>query len=293
MERELWSWITRAIRDVSRSHRDSNAHTHSTATVVRTYLWAVLHDRPTAWACDRRAWDDRTRPPRLPSQPTMSRRLRTDAAAEFLYAVGRRLSSAVPSDHPLFKAIDGKPLAVSAHSRDRDATWGYGAGKRLRGYKLHLIDSGKPMPAAFDIQPMSVAEDRVAEALIPTLTGAGYLLADASYDNNRLYLAAAEVGHRFVAPRRKPYTGLKTWPRSNPHRLAAIATLETHRWGGNRLGPQLMKLRRSIETTFGNLTGFAAGLTHLPPWVRGLTRVKTYVHAKLIINAARIRRLRE
>lgn len=293
MERELWAWIMRAVHDVGRSRHDSNYHTHPTARIVRTFLWAVLHDRPVAWACDPRAWDDRTRPRRLPSQPTMSRRLKTDAVAGFLHAVGQRLSSAVPADHPLLKMIDGKPLAVAVHSRDGEATWGRGAGRLQRGYKIHWIDSGKPMPERFEVHPMNVAESRVAEAMIPHLTGTGYLLADASYDSHRLYAAAASNHHRLLAPRRKPGTPPAAWRRPHPDRLAAIATLETARWGGNRFGPSLMNQRSRIETVFANLTSFHAGLTHLPPWVRGLGRVRRYVHAKLIINAARIRNNRE
>jgi len=61
MERELWAWLMVGLRDVKRSFRDSAYHT--TATVIRVYLWAVLHDRPTAWACDPRP----RVPPRCPA----------------------------------------------------------------------------------------------------------------------------------------------------------------------------------------------------------------------------------
>lgn len=292
MERELWSWIMRAIRDVSRTTRDTAYHTHGTDKIVRVYLWAVLHDRPTCWACDRRAWDRRTRPERLPSQPTMSRRLRSVAVRRFMQRLGRRLNGRLPSRHPLFKVIDGKPLTVAPHSRDRHATWGYGAGHRARGYKLHLVDSGKPMPEHFAVTTLKVAEARVARRLVPRLTGAGYLLADAAYDDDRLYRSAAATGHRFVAPRRRQYTGVYAGKPFHPDRLRAVATLESNPPLGDRFGDHLMHIRRQIETTFGNLASFGAGLTHLPPWVRGLCRVRLFVHAKLLINAARIRRLR-
>jgi hypothetical protein len=189
------------------------------------------------------------------------------------------------------KLLDGKPLTVSANSRDTDAAWGFGASQKGKGYKLHMIDSGKPMPERFEVHPMNVAESRVARRMIPTLTGVGYIVADANYDDNRLYEAAASVAHRFIAPRRRPHTGLATWPRSHPERLRAIATLEAAPLVGNTFGKHLMHLRRQIETTFGNLCSFFAGLTHLPPWVRGLPRVRLFVHAKLIINAARIRNI--
>lgn len=291
MERELWAWLMKALRDVGRSRRDTAYHTHATRLIVRTYLWATLHDRPVVWACDRRHWDRRTRPARLPSQSTMSRRLRTDAVREFLEALGRRLSGQLAPTLWLLKLIDGKPLTVPAHSKDRDATWGRGAGQKARGYKLHLIYSGKPMPERFAVHPLNVAESRVARQLIPDLTGTGYLVADAGYDDARLYELAAGCEHRFLAPRRKPNTGLahKTHP---PDRLRAIDTLELAPRVGHRFGEHLQKLRGRIETAFGNLAAFAAGLHHLPPWVRRLHRVRLYVHAKLLINAARIRCIR-
>ena len=137
MEHELWDRLMRAIQDVSRSRRDSAYHTHATALIVRTYLWAVLHHRPTSWACDRRHWDDRRRPATLPSQSTMSRRLRTDAVRSFMDAMGRRLRG--DRAWTLLKLIDGKPLTVAKHSADPDARWGWGAGTRARGYKLHAV----------------------------------------------------------------------------------------------------------------------------------------------------------
>lgn len=288
MERELWNWIMRAIHDVGRSRRDSAYHTHSTALIVRVYLWAVLKDRPTSWACDPRHWDDRTRPQTLPSQSTMSRRLRTEHVQAMLEQIGRRLAGRCRPTLTLLKLIDGKPLVVAPHSKDPDARWGRGASQPAKGYKLHLVFSGKPMPDAFAVTPLDAAESGVARRLIPTLEGQGYLVADAGYDDDRLYRSAADRGHRFLAPRRRPHTGLARKP-FHPDRLAAVALLEAGPRMGQTFGRHLLRLRGLIETSFGNLTGFYAGLTHLPPWVRRLNRVKLYVHAKLIINAARIR----
>lgn len=293
MERELWTWLMRAMQDVSRSRRDSAYHTHSTALIVRVYLWAVLHDRPTCWACQRGCWEACHRPKQLPSQPTMSRRLRTDAVQAFLAALGRRLAGEMLPSLFLLKLLDGKPLPIPAHSRDRDATWGRGAGQRARGYKLHAIHGGRAMPEAFAVHPLGVAESRVAhDELIPQLTGVGYLVADANYDDGRLYRRAAEREHRFLAPRRRPHTGLAK-KRHHVDRLRALQLLEAGPCVGNDFGWHLLRLRRQIETSFGNLACFFAGLHHLPPWVRRLHRVRTYVQAKLLINAARIRSIRE
>ena len=67
------------------------------------------------------------------------------------------------------------------------------------------------------------------------------------------------------------------------HRIRSIELLE----GPSDFGRSLYKHRREIETRFGNLQSFGGGLTHLPPWVRGLQRVRTYVTAKLVIRAAK------
>lgn len=292
MERELWSWIGRAINDVSRSTRDPAYHTHRTATIVRVYLWAVLHDRPTSWACDPRAWPDRMRPVHLPSQSTMSRRLRTAPVRRFMDRLGRRLSGSRSRWSGWLKVIDGKPLRLAPQTQDRHATWGYGTGGHAKGYKLHLIDSGKPMPERFAVYPLNINEGRVARRLIPTLTGAGYLLADANYDDDRLYRAAAKVGHRFVAPRRRRDTRINARGNFHADHIRAATQLEMGLPWANQFSRHLLRVRTQIETTFGNLTSFFAGLDGLPPWVRGLSRVRRYVHAKLLINAARIRCIR-
>jgi hypothetical protein len=57
---------------------------------------------------------------------------------------------------------------------------------------------------------------------------------------------------------------------------------------GRPFGKGLYKARIGIEAAFGNATAFGGGLGPLPAWVRGLPRVRTWVWAKLLINAARI-----
>ena len=49
----------------------------------------------------------------------------------------------------------------------------------------------------------------------------------------------------------------------------------------------LYRFRRQIERDFGNLVSFGGGLTCLPAWVRRFTRVRNWVQAKLLVNAAR------
>jgi len=79
--------------------------------------------------------------------------------------------------------------------------------------------------------------------------------------------------------------------RQSPHRLDSVHRLEVASGLGNRFAVELLKLRRRVESA--HAACFFAGLDHLPPWVRRLHRVRPYVHAKLLINAARTRCLRE
>lgn len=49
-------------------------------------------------------------------------------------------------------------------------------------------------------------------------------------------------------------------------------------------GKTLHRFRRQIERDFGNLVSFGGGLACLPPWVRRITRVRNWVHAKILVS---------
>ena len=51
---------------------------------------------------------------------------------------------------------------------------------------------------------------------------------------------------------------------------------------------RLLRHRGTIERAFAAMSSFGGGLTHLPPWVRRLKRVRLWVLAKLAIYHARI-----
>ena len=94
-------------------------------------------------------------------------------------------------------------------------------------------------------------------------------------------------GYRLVCPRAKPGTGTRHH-RVSPHRRRAIEMLESPA-AVNPFGPALYARRTDVERDFSGLTCFGGGLTTLPPWVRRIWRVRAWVTAKLLINAARIR----
>jgi hypothetical protein len=59
---------------------------------------------------------------------------------------------------------------------------------------------------------------------------------------------------------------------------------------GGAFGRKVFARRARVERAFGSATAFGGGLGPPPAWVRRLARVRTWVWAKLVINAARILR---
>jgi len=151
-----------------------------------------------------------------------------------------------------------------------------------KGYKLHTVWSKSNLPETWEVTPMNVSEKTVAGRLIPQLHGGGYLLADGGYDASYLYDRAFERGYQLLAPHRKAINPGSGGHYQSPHRLHCIELLQ------HEYGQELYQARGQIERDYGNATAFGGGLAPLPAWVRGLERVRTWVWAKLMINAVRI-----
>ncbi len=109
------------------------------------------------------------------------------------------------------------------------------------------------------------------------------MLGDASYDSNTLHAEAAAVKTSLIAPRRRPGGGLSVSLKHHPGRLASIRATESCAAHATELRNE----RATIERYFGTLSGSGAGLGPLPAWVRRLHRVRVWVGAKIVINAAR------
>lgn len=246
--------------------------------IVMVYLWAVVHDRPTCWACDPVNWPPGLWPaPSLPSQSTMSRRLWTTEVQRLLHLMEQNMAN-VQSDGWV-AMVDGKPLVVGTHSKDPDCQWGRAGSGYAKGYKLHAVYGPAPLPLCWETKPLNEAEPEVAASLIPTLNGGGYLLGDKAYDSNALHDIALRCGYQLVAERKRPRAGLGH-RRHSPGRLRSIALLQQD------FGQALYRCRNDIERRFAWLTNHAAGLSPLPNWVRREHRVRCWVQAKLIIHAA-------
>jgi hypothetical protein len=274
MERELWKALCRLA---GRLYNRSAPARYGDDVICAVYWWAAIHDRPVRWACEEGNWPSCLRGCAWPSQPTMSRRLRTAAVEQLLLDVERTLLT-LSFTAPLVLAVDGKPLPVGAPSRDADAAWGRGAGGFWKGYKLCAIWGDGPLPVAWALAALNVNERRLAAKLVADLPGHGYLLGDKLYDVNYLYEAAAQSGYQLLAPPQRVGRALGHRPHS-PHRLRGLALLATD------FGRRVYRRRCRIEHQFARLTSFVGGLGPLPFWVRRFHRVKLWVHSKLLIGA--------
>jgi hypothetical protein len=283
MERELWPLLYRYLRQTALEVEQKYKQIQPWI-IVGTMLWAALHERTVHWACNPRNWESTNlRLPRLPSEATMSRRVDSVATGVFWRALQERLRGS--GEPAVLNFLDGKPLPIGGNSKDPDATWGRGAGGLAKGYKLHAVWSTGVLPEVWEIAPMNVGEKEIGHELIQRLEYGGYLLADGEYDASYLYDAAMARGYQLVAPFRKAKNPGCGKHYQSPHRLRSIDLLQ------HEYGRDLYCSRRTIERSFGNATSFASGLAPLPAWVRGLERVRTWVWAKLLINATRIRKL--
>lgn len=277
MERELWVALYKLARecDPSPYWEIVKYFDHEIAGI---YLWAVLHDRPVSWACDPINWPNRLWQGNLPSQSTMSRRLRTTEVQRLLHQMEGQLGAL---DRGGFVwVVDGKPLVVGTHSKDCDAHWGRAGRGYAKGYRVHAIYGRGPLPIAWEVAPLNVSEPEVAAQLISLLErGGGYILGDKIFDSNPLHDVSLARGYQLVAERKRPGTGLGH-RRHSPGRLRCIDLLRTE------FGQALYRCRDDVERHFGWLTNHSAGLAPLPAWVRRPHRVRLWIQAKFIAHAA-------
>jgi hypothetical protein len=289
MEHQLFQAIVALLAALGKPRFDPREDFTDHA-IVKVYYWAVLHDRPTAWALDRRHWPPHLRRGQaLPSDTTMSRRLATTAVRGLLTQLEQRVVR--PSGASLYWMIDGKPLVIGGCSKDRQAGYGRAAGGQAKGYKIHAIVAPAGAVAAWRLAPMNKDERVMAERLVkagPPIQG--YLVADSNYDSNPLHDACVARGNLQLVTRRRYGPGHGTGHRpQSPGRLRSMALLENPE---PRFGEGLLAERAAIERAFGNLTNWGGGLTNLPPWVRTHRRVHRWVQAKLVLTALK-RQLRE
>jgi hypothetical protein len=313
MEGQLWERLYRVAAAAGKWHSYKGKRFGDTWIAV-VYLWAVLHDRPTVWACDADNWPAEMRWHPLPSQSTMSRRLRTVGVLSLLARCEAQLRDLLPRGPS--KWLDAKPLPVGGASKDRDARAGRCVRGKARGYKLHAaVDARGGAVDAWALASMADNEKRIAPEVAPAAVrsnaAAGvavlYVAADNAYDGNDTYdavAAAAEWAPQLVARARKGAKGAKRSKgpghrRQSPRRARGAALAGAYDSPLNPLGRrdaqappptfggQLLQDRNGVERRFGLMGNFGGGLSPLPNWVRTPHRVALWVQAKLLIVMAR------
>jgi hypothetical protein len=277
MERELWLALYKVAKQCSSSPFWEVVRFFD-CEIVGVFLWAVVHDRPVSWACSPINWPPGLWKQKLPSQSTMSRRLRT---TEVQHLLNRMEGHYGALERPGFVLlVDGKPIVVGTHSKDPDSKWGRAGRGYAKGYKLHAIYGRGPLPLAWDVDPLNVSEPEVAARNLSLLEGGGgYVLGDKAFDSNPLHEVACYGGYQLVAERKRPGTGLGH-RRHSPGRLRSIELLRTD------FGQDLYRCRDDVERKFGWLTNHGAGLAPLPAWVRRSHRVRLWIQGKLLAHAA-------
>jgi len=259
--------------------------------IVLVLLWAVLHDRPTCWACEPENWPAaREGAHELPDDSTMSRRVRTVGVQQLLERVLAALSDLF--DDTLVKEMDSKPLVTGNYSQDPDAKRGRAAGAMGRGYKMCVLNKAVAL-RSFRLAGLNVNDQVLGAELLPTLaddTGCfggcgGYVAVDNGFDANPLHAAAATVNHQLVAPPRKSNRAVRDTKRNRRERIRSLdLCANALRRSGQRqwFGGAVMRERVVVERSFSQLA--FDGMHAPPPWVRRPHRVCNWVACKLIIR---------
>jgi DDE family transposase len=200
MEHQLWRSIVSVLATLHKPRKSTRCD-FDDEEIVKVYYWAVLHDRPTCWACDGRNWPLYRRRRPLPSPATMSRRLRRRSVRDLLNALEQR--AAAPQRPGLYWMIDGKPLPIGGCSKDRQAGYGRAANCKAKGYKIHALVDPQGAIAAWRLAPMNKDERVMAERLLRTAPIQGYVVGDSNYDSNKLHLVCDDRGPLQLVSRRR------------------------------------------------------------------------------------------
>ena len=273
MEGQVWTIVERLLSCVDGKPQRCR---YSDREILRVILWAVLHDRPIAWACQPEHWWDRTCPRTLPDPSTISRRWRRLGLQKKAYAMHE---TSVRWLGPVgrYVAIDGRALPVGGCTKDPDARCGRAARGMGKGYKMYTVIDKRHAILGYIIRPMNEAEQTVALELVKSLPdGVTRIVGDGVYDSMRLHRAVEAVGRRLYTPVRENRVGRRQQRRR----------LELLRLSQRLPGKRLLSSRDEIERTFGQTSTISIGFKGLPAWARRRWRVFRWMWAKCLIHEA-------
>lgn len=283
MDQHQWAVLRRVIRRVTRSIPPLPRARFSDHLIVCLYFWAVLHDRPVAWAVRDFYYNRAFCPRKVPSVSQLNRRVASERFGLILQRVHEQLRG--DSRHKGF-CIDGKPLCVSPVSQDKDARRGHVPGGMAKGYKLHAVVASDGNIPVFCVMPLNTHEMPVARQMLRRLdhdlTGT-LVMADGNYDAHVLHKDVARRGGFLVTRPRGRARHPVTRRQMGPARRLLIDLWD--------YCPGLMKRlyrhRRRVEGRLGNLTAIPGLLGPLPAFVRGLARTRRWAGSKICLYHAR------
>jgi hypothetical protein len=283
MDQRQWAALRGVIRSVCRSLGRLPRATYGDHLIACLYFWATFHNWPMTWAVWPNHYNRTFRPRKLPSVSQLNRRVASDRFQSILQRVHERLRG----DSQLKGlCVDGKALPVGPCTQDRDARGGHVPGGMGKGYKLHAVVTADGNIPVFAVLPLHAHEMNVARAMLGRLghglTGT-LVMADGNYDAHTLHKDVCRRGGWLVTrPRgraRHPVTR-----RQMGRSRRTLIDLWDH---APRLMAAVYHHRKHVERVFGNLTATPGLLGPLPPFVRGLSRVRRWVGAKICLYHAR------
>lgn len=273
MEGRLWE-IVLALLPQPQAER--GRFVYDNRLILTVLLWAVIHDRPQRWACQRSNWPASLAPRWLPDPSTLCRRRQSPQVAALLESVQRRARELL-GPPARDAAIDSRPVVVGGASKDRDARSGRAVGGFGKGYRAHMLADARGVVRALSLQTLNVNDRKAARGLIaacPQQTTR--IVGDGNYDSCPLHRLAGSLGKRLYAPTRGDRVG----------RRRQRERVKMQRLFARRAGRALLRARAGIERVFAWMSNTCCGLKPLPGWVRGAARVGFWIEAKVLFYHA-------
>lgn len=284
--------VTAAVKEDLKCFPRTRKVKYSDRRILLMYFYTVGSDLAQSHACDASIYNARIYAPRakMPSLSQFNRRMSEPRAQRIMQRVHERLAGSLETVPISF--MDGKPLLVGVASKDPDARRGHIMGGIGKGYKLHAWMTEDRRIPVFSVTPLNVGETLAAARMLETvqfLPDDSLVLVDQNYDCYHLHKAVAQRNGRLIANPK----GDKPLEERHPVNLRQMGEARQELIAFRDEHPVILKMvlgmRVLAEGIFGNLCGTSGGLTHLPPWTRGLKEVTRWVGAKIVLYHARQR----
>lgn len=294
MDGRLWSRlyreIHRACKPVILTRRAGRPRTYETQEILTVWAFAAMLDWPISVAQRRLAsgsagWWLRRHwfwPTRIPSLPTLTRRVRATDFRRLLREVLQRLRQRLHVRLGRYVFMDSTIVSTGFYRHDPESKWTCHGGKWFRGYALHTICDEQGHVWTWVITSANVQEMTAGKRLIRKLaaidsTTVQMVIADTGYDSEPLHqLVRQRLKAVLIAPVNLRRCQSDTWRQRQPGRDFAERFLQQPQ------GQALMEKRGVIERWYSLFKGNSR-IGMLPYHVRRLHRVRCWIDLKLMV----------